>query len=53
MDFTPAQFSTVIGIDRAAWQQELVMHDELFEKLAYHLPVKLSETKAKIAAQLG
>jgi phosphoenolpyruvate carboxykinase (GTP) len=53
MDFTPAQFSTVIGIDKAAWQQELVMHDELFEKLAYHLPVKLSETKSKIASQLG
>ena len=39
LDFTRASSSTrVIGIDKAAWQQELTMHDELFTTLAYHLP---------------
>jgi phosphoenolpyruvate carboxykinase (GTP) len=53
LDFTRAQFDSVIGVDKAAWQQELAMHDELFAKLAYHLPVQLQTTKARIAAALG
>jgi phosphoenolpyruvate carboxykinase (GTP) len=53
LDFTRAQFDSVIGVDKAAWQQELAMHDELFAKLAYHLPVQLQATKARIAAALG
>jgi phosphoenolpyruvate carboxykinase (GTP) len=53
MNFTSSQFASVIGIDKAAWQQELVMHDELFDKLAYHLPPQLTETKARIAQELG
>jgi phosphoenolpyruvate carboxykinase (GTP) len=40
-------------VDKAAWQQELAMHDELFTKLAYHLPVQLQTTKARIAAALA
>jgi len=51
--FGRSQFDTVIGIDRAAWQQELAMHDELFKQLAYHLPVALTEVRARIASQLG
>jgi phosphoenolpyruvate carboxykinase (GTP) len=53
LDFTQAQFDSVIGIDKAAWQQELVMHDELFKTLAYHLPPELETTKSRIAAALG
>jgi len=53
IDFNRAQFDSVIGIDKAAWQQELTMHDELFAKLAYHLPPQLQSTKARIAAALG
>ncbi len=53
MSFTPAQYDSVIGIDTAAWQQELGMHDELFTKLAYHLPRQLTDTKARIAAALA
>ena len=43
----------VIGVDKAAWQQELTMHDELFKQLAYHLPQQLETTKRRIAAALG
>ncbi|MCK9687617.1 phosphoenolpyruvate carboxykinase (GTP) [Scleromatobacter humisilvae] len=53
LDFTRAQFDSVIGVDKAAWQQELAMHDELFTTLAYHLPEQLKTTKARIAAALG
>jgi phosphoenolpyruvate carboxykinase (GTP) len=53
LDFSRAQFDSVIGVDKAAWQQELTMHDELFKQLAYHLPVQLEKTKARIAAALG
>jgi phosphoenolpyruvate carboxykinase (GTP) len=53
LDFTRAQFDSVIGIDKAAWQQELTMHDELFTTLAYHLPQELLSTKGRIAAALG
>ncbi len=51
--FSRAQFDSVIGVDKAAWQQELTMHDELFATLAYHLPAQLRTTKARIAAALG
>jgi len=53
LDFSRAQFDTVIGVDKAAWQQELVMHDELFRTLAYHLPKQLEATKQRIATALG
>jgi len=43
----------VIGVDKAAWQQELVMHDELFRTLSYHLPKQLETTKQRIATALG
>jgi phosphoenolpyruvate carboxykinase (GTP) len=51
--FTRTQFDSVIGVDKAAWQQELSMHDELFKQLAYHLPAQLQTTKSRIAAALG
>ena len=51
--FSRAQFDSVIGVDKAAWQQELTMHDELFATLAYHLPAQLRTAKDRIAAALG
>lgn len=53
LDFSPAQFEQVTGIDKAAWQQELGLHAELFEQLAYHLPQELQDTKAKIEQRLA
>jgi phosphoenolpyruvate carboxykinase (GTP) len=53
LDFTRTQFDSVIGVDKAAWQQELTMHDELFSTLSYHLPAQLRTTKDRIAAALG
>jgi phosphoenolpyruvate carboxykinase (GTP) len=53
LDFNATQFQSVIGIDKAAWTQELKLHDELFSQLAHHLPRELVETKAKIEAALA
>jgi phosphoenolpyruvate carboxykinase (GTP) len=53
MSFTREQFASVIGIDTAAWQQELRLHAELFQQLAHHLPAELPATMARIEARLS
>jgi phosphoenolpyruvate carboxykinase (GTP) len=53
LDFSEAQFQSVIGIDRDAWVQEMQLHGELFAQLAYHLPAELTATKAGIEAKLN
>ncbi|HWI78296.1 MAG TPA: phosphoenolpyruvate carboxykinase domain-containing protein, partial [Ramlibacter sp.] len=53
LDFTPDQFKTVIGLDKAAWEKELQLHAELFRQLEYHLPRELSDTKAQIEKRLA
>ncbi|MCU6434299.1 phosphoenolpyruvate carboxykinase (GTP) [Undibacterium sp. Jales W-56] len=53
LDFTPAQFDTITSIDKAAWQAELALHTELFDKLNYHLPAELAATKAALAQRLS
>ncbi len=53
LDFTRAHFETVTHVDKAAWQQELKLHSELFQQLAYHLPKELTETKARIEQRLA
>jgi len=53
LDFSAQQFASVIGIDRAAWQQELTLHTELFKTLAWHLPQELPATQARIAERLA
>ena len=53
LDFTPAQFDTVSHIDTAAWQQELVLHTELFTQLAHRLPQALVDTKNALEKRLA
>ena len=51
--FTPQQFEHVMSIDVAAWQAELALHAELFQRLHHHLPPELSATKARIEQRLA
>ena len=51
--FTREQFAAVVGIDKAAWQQELALHAELFRQLAHGLPAELPATKARIEERLA
>ncbi|MCL4696871.1 MAG: phosphoenolpyruvate carboxykinase (GTP), partial [Burkholderiaceae bacterium] len=53
LPFTREQFQSVIGIDRAAWTEELKLHDQLFAQLAYHLPAALPATKKLIEERLA
>ena len=51
--FTPEQYASVIGIDKAAWQQELALHAELFQTLHHGLPAQLPATREALAGRLA
>jgi len=53
LDFTADQFKTVTHVDKAAWIEELKLHEELFTQLAYHLPVEMTATKAALEKRLA
>jgi phosphoenolpyruvate carboxykinase (GTP) len=53
LDFSEDQFNQVTSIDKAAWQEEMKLHDQLFDQLAYHLPKELVETKRALEKRLA
>ncbi len=53
LSFSAELFAKVTHIDKAAWQAELKLHDELFTQLAYHLPAELTQAKSALAQRLG
>ncbi|OFJ49033.1 phosphoenolpyruvate carboxykinase [Janthinobacterium lividum] len=53
LPFTQEQFDTITSIDKAAWVEELTLHTQLFEKLAYHLPQELADNKAALEKRLS
>lgn len=53
LPFTQEQFDTITSIDKAAWVEELKLHTQLFEKLAYHLPKELADHKAALEKRLA
>ncbi len=53
IEFTQAQFDTITSIDKAAWQAELMLHTELFDKLKYNLPAELEAVKAALEKSLS
>ena len=53
LNFSAEQYNTVTSIDKAAWQAELKLHDELFTQLQHHLPQALTDTKAALEKRLA
>ncbi|SNS13825.1 phosphoenolpyruvate carboxykinase (GTP) [Noviherbaspirillum humi] len=53
LNFSQNQFDKITSIDKAAWEAEFKLHAELFEKLKYHLPKALEETKAQMEKRLA
>jgi phosphoenolpyruvate carboxykinase (GTP) len=52
LDFSAEQFASVTDMNPEHWQQELALHAEHFEKLAYHLPQELVQTKDTLAQRI-
>jgi phosphoenolpyruvate carboxykinase (GTP) len=52
-DFTSEQFAQITSVDKHAWIEELKLHSELFDKLAYHLPQELTDAKAALESKLS
>jgi phosphoenolpyruvate carboxykinase (GTP) len=53
LDFSREQFATIIDAAPDAWREELKLHQQLFDQLAYHLPQPLKDAKARMEAHLG
>ncbi len=52
LDFTQAQYQSVISVDRAAWATEIGLHGELFQQLSSRLPAQLLAIKSSFEAKL-
>lgn len=52
LDFSREQFASVTDMNPADWKAELDLHTEHFNKLAYHLPQELVDTKVKMEARI-
>ena len=52
IEFTQAQFERITSLDRTAWEAELTLHAELFDKLRYHLPKELEDAKTQLEQRL-
>jgi phosphoenolpyruvate carboxykinase (GTP) len=53
IEFTTEQFDRITSIDKNAWREELKLHSELFDKLAYRLPQELVATKQQLEKRLA
>jgi phosphoenolpyruvate carboxykinase (GTP) len=53
IEFTTEQFTQITSIDKDAWREELKLHSELFDKLAYRLPQELVATKQQLEKRLA
>ncbi len=51
--FGADDYARITSIEVDAWQAELALHDELFDKLRHRLPVALEQVKARIAQRLA
>jgi phosphoenolpyruvate carboxykinase (GTP) len=52
-DFSQQQFERITSIDKAAWEAEIKLHAELFDKLQHHLPTELIAAKSQLEKRLA
>ena len=46
--FGAEKFANITAVNHAQWQQELTLHDELLNKLKYHLPAEMKSRYATL-----
>ncbi|MFP5399503.1 MAG: phosphoenolpyruvate carboxykinase (GTP) [Gammaproteobacteria bacterium] len=51
--FPRERYDAVIGIDHAAWTQEMKLHDALFEQLGSRVPAELNATRQRLESRLA
>jgi phosphoenolpyruvate carboxykinase (GTP) len=51
--FPRERYDTVIGIDHAAWTQEMRLHDALFEQLGSRVPAALAQARRQFEERLA
>jgi len=52
LDFGPTRYQRITSIESAQWQEELKLHDELFERLAQRMPPALRVARDALAERL-
>ncbi len=52
LNFSAEQFATITSVDSAAWQKEIALHEDLFNKLKHHLPPVLQTIKTNLQQRL-
>jgi phosphoenolpyruvate carboxykinase (GTP) len=53
LEFSKESYEKITSIDKAAWQQELTLHSELFAQLAHGLPKTLERVKGQLEQRLA
>lgn len=53
LDFAEDMYEMITAIDHAAWEAELRLHDELFDRLSHRLPAELEVVKSSLQSRLG
>jgi phosphoenolpyruvate carboxykinase (GTP) len=52
LDFGRDKYEKITSIDNSAWEDELKLHAELFDKLRHKLPPELEAAKDKLEQRL-
>ncbi len=52
LEFAEDMYDRITSIDRSAWEAELRLHDELFDKLSHRLPAELGAVKSALQTRL-
>ncbi len=53
LDFSQDMYEMITTIDRAAWEAELKLHDELFDKLRHRLPADMLQVRQALEQRLA
>ena len=53
LDLSKDDYEQITSIDTQAWEKELSLHAELFEKLSHRLPAQLDQTRRRLLQTLS